>query len=262
MRFRRIYGAGILVVMGLTGVLRLQELISFQNAAYPIRFEGSFGGLNGSIVYFIVTSSLGETITRLPGEEIKLNKEVRVAQYRRCVGRLLQLTNGFNAKIVLVEGNGRRKTSLDELGVDVLYTENNKLKTKNKGRKELQDVLDCIAHYNISESDFVVKMTGRYLIHSDSPFLKALAQPNFDQDCVVKFGNYMAPLNYQVKDCVTALIGMRAKYIKQIRMPGEDEPVERAWAEATYLMNQSKVLPIKGPLGMDICPASDTYFSI
>ena len=72
----------------------------------------------------------------------------------------------------------------------------------------------------------------------------------------------MAPLNYQVKDCVTALIGMRAKYIKQIRMPGEDEPVERAWAEATYLMNQSKVFPIKGPLGMDICPGSDTYFSI
>lgn len=50
------------------------------------------------------------------------------------------------------------------LDCEVYYTLNNNVQTNNKGYKELQDILDCIVKYNINDSDFIVKMTGRYIL--------------------------------------------------------------------------------------------------
>ncbi len=213
-------------------------------------------------IYFIVTASLGETITILPGQFLPLDKKIRMSQYRRCITRLVEVTARMDAKIIIVEGNGKRKTELDEFGLDVFYTNNNRLKTGNKGMKEHLDILDCMTYYNITDSDFVVKMTGRYFVHYNSSFIKIVAEPNFQQDAVIKFGSFLKPVDYQMEDCITGLIGMRARYIRSIRVPQETEAIEWCWARASYMIRSAYLTVIQGPLGLDICPASNTYFSV
>jgi len=150
------------------------------------------------------------------------------------------VTNGFSDyRIIVVEGNGKRETYLDELGCDVLYTTNNSLPTQNKGYKELADVLAVINTYNIQDDDFVVKMTGRYVINSNSPFMAALKD---DLDCIIKYTTYLTPVNHRTGDCMSGLIGMRAKYIRQIELPSEYEAAEWKWAKVTYLIDEARIL--------------------
>lgn len=156
------------------------------------------------------------------------------------------VTNGFSDyRIIVVEGNGQRETYLDELGCDVLYTTNNSLPTQNKGYKELVDVLAVIEAYKIQDDDFVVKMTGRYVICCDSPFMAALKD---DLDCIIKYTDYLTPVNHRTRDCMSGLIGMRAKYIRQIELPAEHEAAEWKWAGVTYLIDENRIrnLPILG----------------
>eukprot|EP00277_Geminigera_cryophila_P042233 CAMPEP_0173116958 /NCGR_PEP_ID=MMETSP1102-20130122/49805_1 /TAXON_ID=49646 /ORGANISM="Geminigera sp., Strain Caron Lab Isolate" /LENGTH=286 /DNA_ID=CAMNT_0014021083 /DNA_START=307 /DNA_END=1167 /DNA_ORIENTATION=- len=212
--------------------------------------------------YFILTASFGDEIQLYPGTRSKLDKGVRLTQYQRCVGRLLEVTRHLQTKIILVEGNGKRKTPLDDLGIEVFYTDNNKLLTQNKGSKELQDVIDCMMHFNIQETDFVVKVTARYLVHYNSSFMDILSQPGFDFDAVIKFGSFLNLSDEQNGDCLTGLIGMRANFVKQIRMPTEEQSVEGAWAQASVLIDKARLKVIVGPLGLDICPGSNHYFSV
>ena len=156
------------------------------------------------------------------------------------------VTNGFSDyRIIVVEGNGQRETYLDELGCDVLYTTNNSLPTQNKGYKELADVIAVINAYKIQEDDFVVKMTGRYVVGCDSPFMAALKG---DFDCIIKYTSYLTPVNHRTSDCMSGLIGMRAKYIRQIELPTENEAAEWKWAKVTYLIDEARILnlPVLG----------------
>jgi hypothetical protein len=153
------------------------------------------------------------------------DKDLRISQYRRCIARLVEVTARMDVKIIIVEDNGKRKTELDELGLDVFYT-NNKLSTGNKGIKELHDILDCIVtcmtHYNITDADFVVKNTGPYSVHYNSSLMKIIAEPDFNQDAVMKLGSFLKPnVDYEMQDLITGLLGMRARYIKSICMPQE-----------------------------------------
>ncbi len=211
---------------------------------------------------FIVTTVLSEYIEVVPGTRKKLEQDVRQAQYRRCITQMITVTRGLNATIIIVEGNGKRKTMLEEFGLSVFYTSNNLMETINKGKKELQEILDCIAHYGIMDSDFVVKVTGRYFVHEDSPFIKMLSNPNFDLDALIKFGSFHKPVDFQMEDSVTGLIGMRAGYIKMIRIRSETECIEHSWARISYLIPSSRLGVVQGRLGIDICPGSNTYFSI
>jgi hypothetical protein len=156
------------------------------------------------------------------------------------------VTNSFtDYRIIIVEGNGQRETYLDELGCDVLYTTNNSLPTQNKGYKELSDVLAVISTYKIQNDDFVVKMTGRYVVGGDSPFMAAL-KGGFD--CIIKYTAYLTPINHRTGDCMSGLIGMRAKYIRQIELPTENEAAEWKWAKVTYLIDEARILnlPVLG----------------
>lgn len=146
-----------------------------------------------------------------------------------------------DTKIIIVENNGKRETYLDELGCDVFYTENNTLPTRNKGKKEIQDVLDCIQAYNIQDTDFVVKLTGRYVIETGSPFLTALqAEPL--PDCIIKYSNYLTHSPTRNRDCISGLIGMKCKYVKQIELPNETEAAEWKWAGVTYFIDEARTV--------------------
>ena len=190
---------------------------------------------------------------------------VRKAQYINGITKLKQLIidSGMeNYKLVIVENNGKRPTFLDILDCEVYYTENNKLPTINKGYKELQDVFDCITKYNIQDDDFIVKMTGRYILHNNSPFMNIINNiHNTKYDCVIKYGVYNEPVPYKVDDCTTGIIGMTCRYVKQIDYPNNNDSVEWNWAKATRPIPDTKIC-ILNTLSINICPGSNEYIAI
>jgi len=205
------------------------------------------------MIYFIVTTSL------------YINSLIRKNQYIRGITTLkksIKDSNIKNYKIIIIENNGLEKSFLDEFGEDVFYTNNNFLKTNNKGYKELQDVRDTIDKFGIKDNDFIVKMTGRYFLKEKSEFIDVLKNiHNTKYDCIIKYGSYINPVNYKTNDCITGLIGMSCYYVKKIVKPTPTECVEWKWAICTqsipypniYLVNQ---------LGINICPSSNTYFEV
>jgi hypothetical protein len=206
------------------------------------------------MIYFIVTTCL-------------MGCKLRERQYIEGITKLSQVIRDLNienSKIIVVENNGKRETLFDtlvpDIGAEVYYTENNSKQTSNKGTKELQDVFDCITKYNIQDTDFIVKMTGRYILEDNSEFMNVVKDiHNTKYDCVIKYGPFWKPVDYKMDDCNTGLIGMSCFYVKQIEYPYESECVEIRWAKATYLMDDAKIHMVN-QLGINICPSSNTYF--
>jgi hypothetical protein len=205
------------------------------------------------MLYFIVTTSLFN--------ECLIRKE----QYINSINKLKQIIqdlNILNYKIIIVENNGKTDTFLNMLDCEVYYTKNNFLQTTNKGLKELHDILDCIDKYNINDTDFIVKMTGRYILNDNSEFMNIIKNiNNTNYDCVIKYGPYYEPVNYKMNDCVTGLIGMSCYYVKLIEIPTEYECVEWKWSKVTNLIDDKKIYLVNN-LGINICPLSGNYFMV
>jgi hypothetical protein len=157
--------------------------------------------------------------------------------------KIIQELNIENYKIIIIENNGERYTFLNMLDCEVYYTENNFLQTGNKGIKELQDILDCIYKYNIYDNDFIIKITGRYILNDNSEFMNIIKNiHNTNYDCVIKYGSYLKPLNYKMDDCITGLIGMSCYYVKLIETPLEHECVEWKWGKVTNLIDDKNYI--------------------
>jgi hypothetical protein len=205
------------------------------------------------MIYFIITTS------------IFIDCLIRKSQYIYGINQLKKIIKDFNIenyKIIIVENNGIRNTFLDTLDCEVYYTLNNNLQTNNKGYKELQDILDCIEKYNINDNDFIVKMTGRYILNDNSEFMNIIKNiHNTNYYCVIKYGPYFKPVNYKMNDCITGLIGMSCFYIKQIEKPNENECVEWKWGEVTKLIDNNKIYLVNN-LGINVCPNSNNYFMV
>jgi hypothetical protein len=193
------------------------------------------------------------------------NCSIRQNQYITGINKLKKITqdlNFENYKIIIVENNGKRPTILNTLGCEVYYTENNFIQTGNKGTKELKDILDCIDKYNINNTDFIVKITGRYILNDDSEFMNIIKNiHNTNYDCVIKYGSYLEPVNYKINDCITGLIGMTCEYVKLIETPNENECVEWKWGKVTNLIDDNKIYLVNN-LGIHICPGSNKYFKV
>jgi hypothetical protein len=188
------------------------------------------------MIYFIITTSIIN------------NCIIRKEQYIKSITilkNIIQNKKIENYQIIIVENNGLRKTYLDDLGCTVYYTNNNSLPTNNKGYKELQDILDTITIFDIKNTDFIVKMTGRYSLEYDSEFMNVLEMCSKSEaslslpseiDCIIKYGPFSSPVDYKTNDCITGLIGMRCFYIKQIEKPNLNECVE--WKlGSSYIFN-------------------------
>lgn len=188
------------------------------------------------------------------------NDPLRKEKYIASISRVSELTKDMNnIKVIIVENNGKRNTFLDDLGFEVYYTNNNFIKTNNKGFKELADIFDCIKHYKIQDNDFIVKLTGRYLLHKDSVFIEELKKVNDNQNihAIIKYGWWEQPVNYKKKDCITGVIGMRCKYVKQIN--SKYPCIEWDWAEASYLINDENIIMLD-KVGIDIYPGGDIKY--
>jgi len=190
---------------------------------------------------------------------------IRQSQYMNGINKLNQLIKKLhieNYKLIIVENNGLRNTYLDELEGDVFYTANNLSQTIEKGYKELLDVLDCIEKYKINDTDFIVKMTGRYILNDDSEFMNIIKDiHNTKYECVIKYGCYANPVNYKMDDCITGLIGMTCLYVKQIEKPNKNDCVEWKWAKVTNLIDNEKIYLVN-KLGINICPGCNDYFMV
>ena len=206
------------------------------------------------MIYFIVTTSL-------------INKDFlkRKMQYVDGINKLKQRIHYLNIqdyKIIIIENNGIRNTFLDTSGCEIYYTRNNFLLTNNKGYKELKDIRDCIHKFNINDNDFIVKMTGRYILNDDSEFMNIIKNiHNTKYDCVIKYGPFYKPVDYKMDDCITGLIGMSCAYVKQIEPPKEHESVEWKWAKVAQKIDNSKIYLVNS-LGINICPGNNTYFTV
>lgn len=201
------------------------------------------------MIYFIVTTSL-----------INTDFEIREQQYINGITTLKSIVKNNiekDYKIIIVENNGSRKTFLNDIHNEVLYTNNNSCCMLNKGNTELMDIKDVISNYNIQPNDFIVKLTGRYIIQDNSDFINNL---NEDYDCIIRYGSYMNPCNENYDDCVSGLIGMKCKYINTIQFAEPNKPIERQWANATHNIKKNKIKKLD-KLGLKMCPGSNTYFT-
>jgi Ca2+/Na+ antiporter len=186
------------------------------------------------------------------------NFEERKEEYKRGINSVIQRCKDKNYKLIIIENNGKRETFLDTFNIPVLYTNNNSLNTNNKGVKELYDVLSCIDHYKIKDNDFIIKMTGRYYIDNNSLFFDICDTINeTNYDVVIKYGWWRKPSNIKINDCITGLIGMRCKYIKQINFSLHNEdPIEWEYAKVTQNIDNSRI-KIMDILGLNIKPVND-----
>ena len=198
------------------------------------------------MIYFFVTTSINnDSITRKIQYIYAINKLKEVIS-------LMELTN---YKIIIIENNGQRETYLDTLGCEVFYTNNNKLQTNNKGYKELQDIFDTIQKYQIQETDFIVKITGRYILENDSEFMNIVKNLHIKHyDCIIRYGSFLEQaVKYKTDDCISGLIGMTCEFIKQIKLPRENCAAEWDWAEVTYLIKDKNIYMVN-KLGINIFP--------
>ena len=196
------------------------------------------------VVWFIVTTSIFN------------DDPIRQEQYTRGITTLQSHIHDMDSRLIVVENNGLRRTFLDDLGCEVYYTQNNLLPTQNKGCKELKDILDCIIQYSIPGSDFIVKMTGRYILQPDSLFMKTIKER--EHDCVLRYGSFV-DLKFNANDCITGLIGMKCGLIKTIEFPNEIDSVEWKWAKASHV---AKTILHLNCLGISICPGGNTYICV
>ena len=227
------------------------------------------------MIYFIITTSL-----------IKHNFESRKQEYMVGITNFISLVKNIpNSSTIIVENNGNSETFLDSFNdnnVKIHYTNNNLLPTRNKGIKELKDVLDVIQSFDIQDYDFVVKMTGRYILQDDSSFLQLIQNYNENIHCIIKYGPYFKPVNYKMKDCITGLIGMLVFYIKQINMNAkgrtspslslqnrplvgswnDENPIEHEWANVSLLIPDKNVCLIRDKMGLNLKTVDDEIFTL
>ena len=200
------------------------------------------------MIYLLITTSL-----------IERNFEERKRRYTNGITTALRrFKDVANCKIIIVENNGRRPTFLDEFGVEVFYTNNNQLPTINIGNKELADLKECMEHFAIRGEDFVVKLSGRYILQEPSEFMDALLLHGDTKAAIVQYGSFNARQYERTRDCVTGLIGMRANALRTIAFTGPYGCIEWNWADAVLALPEDSVHRLRS-VGLAICPGPDDY---
>jgi hypothetical protein len=204
------------------------------------------------MIYFLITTCLHDKF-------FTNNTELRKNHYIAAINRVKEVIVDIdNIKVIIIENNGKRETFLDNFGIEIYYTNNNNINTRNKGLIELTDIHSCINHYDIRDSDFVVKLTGRYLLHNDSIFINELKKVNNNNNihCIIKYGWWEEPVNKRNKSCITGVIGMLCKYVKQIKPVSQC--IEFDWANVSNTISDDNLIMLD-KIGIDVYPGNKKY---
>ncbi len=200
--------------------------------------------------YIIVTACINNKV----GDK---DNKLRELRYKECINNLIDITkNEGDIKIIVVENNGKRKTYLDDLDCDILYTSNNTLNFPNKGINELLDIKDVIKEYNISDEDFVFKLTGRYkVLNLDLINLVKRLSDRFE--AFVKFFNVCTLKFHENKDdCVLGYFAIKCKYLKTFEY-GKNGNVSGESDFALFVKNNIKDIFSVRNLSLECCFADD-----
>ena len=165
------------------------------------------------MIYIIITTSIINKV----GVTDEIHRKNR---YIECIEQLLNLCkDDFSVKPIIVENNGLRKTYLDDLKCDILYTNNSK-NYNHKGENELLDIKEVINYYKIQDEDIVIKLTGRYKLLNLN-FINLVK--NSCYEAFIKFFN-VCTKEYMYNDCVLGLFAIKCKYLKQFNYTFEKSP--------------------------------------
>jgi len=198
------------------------------------------------MIYIIITTSIINKVG------VK-NDTHRKNRYTESIEHLLELIkNNDNLHPIIVENNGDRKTCLNNLNCDILYTENNKYNLIHKGGNELLDIKSVINTYNIDDNDTIIKLTGRYKI-LNLDFINLVINKCHEIDAFAKFMN-VCTIKYDPDDMVLGLFAIKCKYLKNFEYDYSNSP-EREFA-AHINKNIEKVQSIEN-LSLECCFADN-----
>lgn len=197
------------------------------------------------MIYLIITASIYN-------KSGIVNNDHRKKRYIECISAAIKLVQDTEIKLIVVENNGPKDTYLNNLGCDIVYTNNNKT-LFSKGTKELVDIQEVLRQYNIKDDDTVIKLTGRYRLLSDAFFKLIRARP--DIDAFIKFFN-VCTLQFDFHDCVLGLFAIKAKYLKSFVYPDKTSPEIEFATFVRSKIKQEKILEISD-LQLECCFADD-----
>lgn len=147
---------------------------------------------------------------------------------------------------------------LEDDDLQLFHTVNQFIPTLNKGWKELKDVKEYIDYYNVPDDDFIIKLTGRYLIEETSPFLKALKDEwTTETECMIRLGDYDDRDIKSIEigddiDCLCGLVGFSCKRLKEMPLPfHEYQCLEWIMAEASINIEPKRKIILQD-LGINI----------
>ena len=202
------------------------------------------------MIYIIITTSIINK-AGIKGNYV-LNAKHRENRYVESIKHLLKIINNIdNLHPIIVENNGDRKTFLNNLNCDILYTENNKYNLIHKGGNELLDIKSVINTYNIDDNDTIIKLTGRYKI-LNLDFINLVINKCHEIDAFVKFMNVCS--GFDPDDSVLGLFAIKCKYLKNFEYNYSTSP-EREFA-AYVNKNIENVQSIKN-LSLECCFADN-----
>lgn len=201
------------------------------------------------MIYIIITTCINNKFG------VK-NDTHRKNRYTECIKHLLKLIkNNDNLHPVIVENNGERKTYLNDINCDIVYTESN-IKSNNKANNELSDIKTVINKYNIHDNDIIIKLTGRYKIINLN-FINLILNNYSKKDVFIKFFNVCTKkFTMHKDDCVLGLFAIKCKYIKNFNYKNKNS----AECEfANYIkknIDDSKIFSVEN-LSLECCFAKD-----
>lgn len=166
------------------------------------------------------------------------NDEKRYKEYVKGIETLRRYLkkNNLPIQIILVENSNSIKTPqklsfLQKFNLPVVLTDaNDKINTKNRGRKELYDLINTLDQCQIPDDAFVVKLTGRYVVdETNCPFFKEIENVS-NLFALYKSGYFED--KHDEDSCCTGLIGSESRIIKNIYFQRENESLEQSWRRA------------------------------
>ena len=202
------------------------------------------------MIYIIITTSINNKV----GVKNELHRKDR---YIKSIKHLLELIkNNDSLHPIIVENNGNRKTFLDNLKCDIVYTKNNCHNLKHKGGNELLDIKTVINTYNIDDNDTIIKLTGRYKI-MNLDFINLVINNCDKIDAFVKFFNVATKKYHNNKDdCILGLFALKCKYLKNFNYKYNSSPECEFAMYIKKTIDNSKILSIKN-LSLECCFAGN-----
>ncbi len=162
------------------------------------------------MIYLILTASVSTHIASMVSED-------RLARYQYAISETLRHLPSEGIQPIIVENTS--SSSLNGIlyngkEVPVLYTANGTLQMRNKGVNEWLDIKAVMDHWEMKDTDIILKLTGRYRLLSSS-FIESIQQTAGAKDAWFRFMNVCTG-EVDPKDCVLGCYAARVSVLRYL----------------------------------------------